>query len=117
VYAICILFDIRDREEDRQKRIRALPTILSGQSIMRIYYLSLLFSFLSTIMMLWSGMPMVLFICMMVPIIICIFLYHHSIARKDDMFYYVILDGLMMLSALLLFVYLISFTFVPGKFP
>jgi 4-hydroxybenzoate polyprenyltransferase len=60
-YAICILFDIRDRVEDRKKNIRALPTILSDRSIRRLYYLSLLLSLAFTIMMLISGMSIVVF--------------------------------------------------------
>jgi len=50
---------------------------------------------------------------MLVPVIICFLIYGHSLTRSDDLYYYVILDGLMMLSALLLFIYSISFTFVP----
>ena len=112
VYAICILFDVKDRSEDRKKGIRALPTILSEKAISIIYYLSLLFSLISTIMMFLSGMNNHVFSFMLIPIIICIFCYHLAITRKDDFFYYFILDGLMMLSALLQFIYLISITFV-----
>jgi hypothetical protein len=35
---------------------------------------------------------------MLAPIFICAFIYHHSIGRKDDLYYYIFLDGLMMLS-------------------
>jgi 4-hydroxybenzoate polyprenyltransferase len=113
VYAICILFDLRDRIEDRKKKIKALPTVLSEKSIRFIYFLSLFFSLICTIMVPFSGIPLHEFIFMLIPVIICLLIYGHSLTRKDDLYYYVILDGLMMLSALLLFIYSISFTFVP----
>jgi 4-hydroxybenzoate polyprenyltransferase len=112
VYAICILFDLKDRTEDRKKGIRALPTVLSGKSIRFIYYLSLVFSLASSIMMYRSGIDLSVFIFMLVPVLFCIFIYNGAIKRKDDLFYYVILDGMMMMSALLLFVYVFSITFV-----
>jgi 1,4-dihydroxy-2-naphthoate octaprenyltransferase len=113
VYAICILFDLRDRIEDRKKKIKALPTVLSEKSIRFIYFLSLFFSLICTVMIPFSGIPLHEFIFMLVPVIICIMIYNHSLKRSDDFYYYVLLDGLMMLSALLLFIYSISFTFVP----
>lgn len=115
VYAICILFDLRDRQEDREKGIRALPTVLSERAIRMIYYLSLLFSLASTIMMLVAGISLSVFIFMLIPVLICMLVYRYALTRKDEFFYYIILDGLMMLSALLLFIYLISFTFVPRQ--
>ncbi len=63
-------------------------------------------------MMLVKGMMRQVFISNLIPIMICMFIYHYAIKTKQDMFYYVILDGLMMLSSILLFIYVISSTFV-----
>ncbi len=112
VYAICILFDLKDRTEDRKKGIRALPTVLSEKSIRFIYYLSLIFSLASSIMVYRSGIDLAVFIFMVVPMLFCLFIYKEAIHRNDDLFYYVILDGMMMLPAVLLFIYIFSITFV-----
>lgn len=112
VYAICVLFDIKDKVEDRQKGIRALPTVLSDQWIRFIYYLSASFALTCNVMMLVKGMMRQVFIFNLIPIMICMFMYQYAIKTKQDMFYYVILDGLMMLSSILLFIYVISSTFV-----
>ena len=112
VYAICVLFDLKDKVEDRTKGIKALPTVLSDNWIRFIYYLSLSFALICTVLMYVSGMGLSTFIFMLIPILICMFIYSYSIKIKQDLYYYVILDGLMMLSALLEFVYVISFTFV-----
>ncbi len=111
VYAICILFDLKDRAEDSKKGIRALPTVLSEKSIRFIYFLSLSFSLTSSIMMYSSGIDLYVFIFMLVPMLLCLFIYNEAINRQDDLFYYIILDGMMMLSALLLLIYVFSFTF------
>jgi 4-hydroxybenzoate polyprenyltransferase len=112
VYAICILFDIKDRAEDREKGIRALPTMLSEKSIRFIYYLSLSLSLTSAVMMLVTGIILPVFVFTLVPVLLCMFIYNDAIKRRDDLFYYIILDGMMMLPAILLFIYVISFTFV-----
>ena len=52
VYAICILFDLKDREQDRGKGIRALPTMLGDNAVKAFYFTSLgiaiFFSFMET---------------------------------------------------------------------
>jgi 4-hydroxybenzoate polyprenyltransferase len=111
VYAICILFDIKDRTEDRKKGIRALPTVLSEKSIRLIYYLSLVLALASTVMIYKTGNQVPVFVFMLAPVIFCLFMYNEAIKRNDDLFYYIILDGMMMLSALLLLIYVFSITF------
>jgi 4-hydroxybenzoate polyprenyltransferase len=112
VYAICILFDIKDRAEDRKKGIRALPTVLSEKSIRFIYFFSLSLSLTSAVMMLVTGIILPVFVFTLVPALLCMFIYNEAIKRKDDLFYYIVLDGMMMLPAILLFIYVNSFTFV-----
>src|SRR5690606_20360776 len=41
IYAICILFDFRDVEADKQQGIRSLITFLPEKQLFRVYYLSL----------------------------------------------------------------------------
>ena len=112
VYAICILFDIKDRPEDRQKGIRALPTVMTEHGIRRVYFASLSLSLISLIMLSVSGMtgPGIFFL--LIPIMICMLIYKYAITHHSDLLYFFVLDGLMMFSAILLMIYLISITFV-----
>ena len=102
IYAICILFDLRDRDDDRAEGIRSLVTYLSLRGVQQLYFVSLLTSIVTTLILLWHGLS-VIFVCLLlVPVIICFFLYSKARGNYSDYFFYLWLDGLMMLSALLL---------------
>ena len=45
IYAICILFDLRDRENDRTEGIKSMVTQMSLPQVRVIYYGMLLFNF------------------------------------------------------------------------
>ncbi|HLO81144.1 MAG TPA: hypothetical protein VK166_09305 [Chitinophagaceae bacterium] len=111
IYAICILFDLRDREEDRQKGIRALPTMLTDTPVRLFYFGSLAVSAFFSFMYTWPSINMTTFI-LMVPVIISLFMFRFTRARDEEILYFVYLDGLMMLSAILHAIYLFSITFV-----
>lgn len=111
VYAICILFDLRDREEDRQKGIRALPTMLGENPVRVFYFISIGVSAFFSIMYSWPLITITSFL-LLAPAIIALFIFSFSRARDGEILYYVYLDGLMMLSAILHAIYLFSITFV-----
>ena len=90
----------------------AICLLLSEKSIRFIYYLSLSLSLTSAVMTLVAGIILPVFVFTLVPVLLCIFIYNEAIKRRDDLFYYIVLDGMMMLPAILLFIYVISFTFV-----
>lgn len=105
VYAICILFDRRDQQEDREKGIHALPTLLNERSIGMIYFTSLILSMFFAIIYSWPVLNTTTTFLLLPPVI-CLFLFHPTRYRKGDLLYYILLDGLMMLSALLQAIYL-----------
>jgi 1,4-dihydroxy-2-naphthoate octaprenyltransferase len=111
VYAICILFDLRDREEDRQKGIRALPTMLGDIPVRLFYFVSIAASVFFSIMYTWPFFSITTLI-LLVPAVIALFIFRITRARDGEILYYVYLDGLMMLSAILHAIYLFSITFV-----
>jgi 1,4-dihydroxy-2-naphthoate octaprenyltransferase len=111
VYAICILFDLRDREEDRLKGIRALPTMLSDAPVRFFYFVSIAVSAFFSFMYTWPSFSVTTFI-LLIPVIISLFIFRFTRARDGEILYYVYLDGLMMLSAILHAIYLFSITFV-----
>jgi len=101
VYAICILFDYRDREYDKKVGIRSLITWLSERGITALSITSLLAFMIFTLWMLRFGLSFTTISILLLPGAITAALFSH--ARKDfsDLLYYFVLDGLMALSALL----------------
>lgn len=102
IYPICILFDYRDREEDRKAGIRSMITQFDERGISIIFQGSLLAFFITSVIMYMQQVPLLYVLALTVPGIIVAILYRPSQKNFSDYFYYFVLDGLMMLSALLL---------------
>ena len=101
VYAICILFDYRDRDYDRSIGIRSLITWLGEKGICILFILSLLiFAGLTLLLLPYGHAPGVIGM-LLAPGILLALLYRHVTRNFSDMVYYLLLDGLMALSALL----------------
>ena len=104
IYAICVLFDYRDREYDKSIGIRSLITWMGERAIGLLFVLSLLVFAGATAGMLFSGFsPLIVFI-LLIPGLITGGLYRYAINHSHDLLYYFILDGLMALSALTLLI-------------
>lgn len=101
IYAICILFDYRDREYDKQLGIRSLITWLSLKNITRLFAASLLVFAVLTIMLMNYGYPVGIVSILLLPGLITALLYRYASRNFQDMLYYFVLDGLMALSAVL----------------
>lgn len=101
IYAICILFDYRDREYDRKVGIRSLITWLSERSITTLFTMSLLVFTVFTIWMLSFGQHFTTILMLFIPGLITAALYLHARKNFSDLLYYFVLDGLMALSSIL----------------
>lgn len=101
IYSICIIFDLRDREQDNQEGIRSLITTLSLHSIDRLFYACITVFLLACTALYFYGFGILLILLLMIPGIITALLYPFAKRNTSDYFYYFLLDGLMMLSALL----------------
>jgi 4-hydroxybenzoate polyprenyltransferase len=101
IYAICILFDYRDRLDDKEAGIRSLITDLDKKDIRRLYYASLAVFFLTTLLLFSFGMNWLDGIFLLVPGIILCFFYDRALEDFSDFFYYFFLDGMMGMSAIL----------------
>jgi 4-hydroxybenzoate polyprenyltransferase len=98
LYAICIVFDRRDRESDRRAGIKSLVTVLDEKGIEGVFWVSLLMSFVTGLLLLqWMAVSSV--VALLVPSIVLAFLYKESKQSRSDYLYYFLLDGLMALSA------------------
>ncbi len=100
IYAICILFDYRDREYDKSVGIRSLITWLSDKNITRLFILSLLLFALFTGWLFLYGYSYPVIIFLLIPGVITAGLYRYAQKNFSDMLYYFVLDGLMALSSL-----------------
>ncbi|OQP63635.1 UbiA family prenyltransferase [Niastella populi] len=101
IYAICIIFDYRDRDYDREAGIRSMITYFNERGINNLFALSMAGFVTSTILLYFYEFSVMTIILLVVPGIIVAFLY--PIAKKNfsDYLYYFVLDGLMMFSSLL----------------
>lgn len=104
IYAICILFDYRDIEEDKKAGIRSLITYLNEKGIDALFWGSMLVVFVTQILM--AGyFDISATLALLIPEVILSLLYYPSKKSASDYLYYFILDGLMMLSAPLLLLF------------
>jgi 4-hydroxybenzoate polyprenyltransferase len=101
IYAICILFDYRDREYDKNVGIRSLITWLSDKSITWLFIFSLLLFTIFTCWLIQYGYSYSIISLLLIPGIITAGLYRYARRNFSDILYYFVLDGLMALSSLL----------------
>lgn len=101
IYAICILFDYRDVEADKQDGIKSLITFLNERGIDLLFWASM-GVVLITSFFLAKTFSTETVIALTVPAFILSLLYYPAKRNFSDYLYYFILDGLMMLSAPLL---------------
>ena len=101
IYAICIIFDNRDREGDRQEGIRSMVTHFSEANVKRLFRASLILFFISSCLLYFYAFTPAIIIALLTPGAIVWASYGFFAKNYSDYLYYFILDGLMMLSALI----------------
>jgi 1,4-dihydroxy-2-naphthoate octaprenyltransferase len=101
IYSICVLFDRRDREEDKAKGIRSLVTYLDERGVRFLFVGSLLVFFASTFCLSFFGYSWLTVFLLFIPGILTATLYNYSLKKISDILYYFTLDGLMALSSVL----------------
>lgn len=104
IYALCILFDHRDVESDKKEGIRSLITWLSKPGLMRLYFFSLL---VAAIFACFVSRDIITFY-LLIPIVITAILTKDTLNTKSDYYYYFVLDGLVMLSAVLHYIAVVA---------
>ncbi|MEI9910540.1 MAG: hypothetical protein WDO71_13235 [Bacteroidota bacterium] len=100
IYCICILFDYRDRQDDKANGVRSLVTFLDERGIRNLFMLSMIVFAGSTIGLLFYQYAVLTILILLVPGIITAALYNYVRKNFSDLLYYFVLDGLMALSAL-----------------
>lgn len=101
IYAICILFDYRDRQDDKAAGIRSLITYLNERGISFLFAFSLVLFAVATILLYRYDHSATLIVVLLIPGVITALLYPYARRNFPDMFYYFVMDGLMAFSSLL----------------
>jgi 4-hydroxybenzoate polyprenyltransferase len=105
IYPICILFDYRDREDDKNEGIRSLITYFSEKGIDIIFFISLAIFALCTAGLYYYHYPVFIIFLLLIPGVTVGFLYGYAKRNFSDYLYYIVLDGLMMFSGLLMLIF------------
>lgn len=100
IYSICIIFDYRDRENDRREGIKSMITVFDEKRVDLIFYASLAVFAASTVMLFTGGFSMFTIILLLLPGMAVLVLYPYAKKTFSDYLYYFVLDGMMMCSAL-----------------
>lgn len=101
IYAICIIFDYRDRDYDRQAGIRSMITYFNERGINNLFASSLAGFALSTAGLYFNELSVLTIVLLLIPGAITAALYPVAKKNFSDYLYYFVLDGLMMFSSLL----------------
>lgn len=100
IYSICIIFDYRDRQNDRKEGIRSLITFLSERGITLLFLVCLFIFAASTVALYFTGFKPIIILFLLIPGAITMALYKFARKNFSDYLYYFALDGLMMFSAI-----------------
>lgn len=102
IYAICILFDYRDRDDDKADGIRSMITLFNERGIDNLFTLSLCLFAIFTVLLHGGGTSWMSIGVLLLPGLLVAVLYNYAKKHFSDYLYYFVLDGLMMLSGLLM---------------
>lgn len=102
IYCICILFDYRDRIDDKEDGIRTMVNYFDEAGVNRLFVFSFIAFVVFTIGLLFSGISLLAVLILIIPGIVLFSIYPQAKKSNSDYLYYFFLDGLMMLSALLM---------------
>lgn len=106
IFPICILFDLRDKDYDKNVGIKTLITHLPVKNIKIIFVTALIICISSSFVYYNYNQGIINVIFLIIPAIITWLLYPPAVKTKNDYLFYFILDGLMALTPILYFVWI-----------
>lgn len=104
IFSICIIFDYRDRADDEIDGIRSMMHVMTERGINILFSISLLVSLIIFLILKNESLPWSIILILILPVMLAGILYNHAKKNFSDYLYYFILDGLMMLSGLVLLI-------------
>ena len=88
IYAVCIMFDFRDRADDRATGIRSMVTAFTENGVDRLFFLSLVIYAVCTLILTRYGFSVLNIILLLVPGVIAAAIYNY--AKKTFRIIYII---------------------------
>ncbi len=104
IYAICMIFDYRDREDDKIAGVRSLISFMTEKGINWLFWIIILLFIITTLFLSDFGISHFQIAILLLPGIIVGMLFNYSKKHFTDSFYYFILDGMMAFSSLLMLI-------------
>jgi 4-hydroxybenzoate polyprenyltransferase len=104
IYAICIMFDFKDRPDDQAAGIRSMVTWFSERGVDQLFFISLIIYAVSAVLLSQYNFSVLKIILLLIPGVIGAVIYQYAKRNFSDYLYYFVLDGLMMFSALLMLI-------------
>ena len=103
ITAICILFDIRDKDYDLPAGIQNLVIWFPLQIVKAIFWSMIALNLVATGLMILYNAGWVSILTMLIPTIILVTLFKPALKTNNDYLFYFVLDGLMALSTVLFY--------------
>lgn len=104
IYAVCMIFDYRDREDDEIVGIKGLISFMSEKGINLLFWTVLILFSVSTLILLQYDFKPIQIAILLLPGVIVSFLFNYSKQHFTDFFYYFVLDGMMAFSSFLMLI-------------
>lgn len=93
IYALCLLFDMRDREQDRAAGIGSLATHVPQQAHPFVFFLLLAASCVPVLFL--TNASVIHLVALLFSPIVLALLFYPARSTRSDVFYYLYLDGLL----------------------
>ncbi len=104
IYAICMIFDYRDREDDKIAGVQGLIGFMSEKGINWLFYITLSIFAVTTFLLTQYNIPSLYIIILLIPGLLVGILFNFFKHHFTDFYYYFILDGLMAFSSLIMLI-------------
>lgn len=108
IFAICILFDLKDRRHDRSNGIKSIVTWLPTQKLKIIFTIFLALAFAAALVQFFLTRNGIEYTFSLIPIVLTYRLFQKSLLSTNSFFYYFTLDGIMALPSLLHFFFIFA---------
>ncbi|HVM89817.1 MAG TPA: UbiA family prenyltransferase [Puia sp.] len=105
IYSICIIFDYRDRDDDKKDGIRSMITYFNEKGINNLFAASIILFIIFTSFLYFFNYSLITIFTLLIPGVIVSALFNYSKKNFSDYLYYFVLDGLMMFSGLLMIIF------------
>ncbi len=97
---LCIIFDNRDKDIDKIRGLHSLATVLKPAILKMVIYFIFALLFISNFLYQDYGLNFKQSIALQASTLALLFVYFYSTKKRSYLFYYFIVDGLMIFSAL-----------------